>query len=200
MVENSNWIIWRLKGSTSNSYQVITPRVLSSTVGGGGGMWVSGKLQTKIKTLEANSEHWWIFHRPSWCDGLPSQRVVFSLTQPQTYRCLCLCQWVHHPLYPLTALNASITEWIEAYVAFVHIQAKLILPHQVCQSDHWSDLDNRCALELYEQEWCKQPNIHYDVTGLLSAVWKVTLRSDCLGCLSWICTHSTCVISAWVCR
>ena len=28
-------------------------------------------------------------------------------------------------------------------------------------------------------------NIHYDVSGLLSAVWKVTLRSTCLGCLSW---------------
>ena len=28
-------------------------------------------------------------------------------------------------------------------------------------------------------------NIHYDVTGLLSAVWKVTLRSTSLGCLSW---------------
>ena len=28
-------------------------------------------------------------------------------------------------------------------------------------------------------------NIHYDVTDLLSAVWKVTLRSTCLGCLSW---------------
>ena len=28
-------------------------------------------------------------------------------------------------------------------------------------------------------------NIYYDVTGLLSAVWKVTLRSTCLGCLSW---------------
>ena len=28
-------------------------------------------------------------------------------------------------------------------------------------------------------------NIHYDVTNLLSAVWKVTLRSTCLGCLSW---------------
>ena len=28
-------------------------------------------------------------------------------------------------------------------------------------------------------------NIHYDVTGLLFAVWKVTLRSTCLGCLSW---------------
>ena len=28
-------------------------------------------------------------------------------------------------------------------------------------------------------------NIHYDVTGLVSAVWKVTLRSTCLGCLSW---------------
>ena len=27
-------------------------------------------------------------------------------------------------------------------------------------------------------------NIHYDVTGLLSAVWKVTLKSTCLGCLS----------------
>ena len=29
-------------------------------------------------------------------------------------------------------------------------------------------------------------NIHYDVTGLLTAVWKVTLRSTCLGCLSWL--------------
>ena len=28
-------------------------------------------------------------------------------------------------------------------------------------------------------------NIHYDVTSLLSAVWKVTIRSTCLGCLSW---------------
>ena len=28
-------------------------------------------------------------------------------------------------------------------------------------------------------------NIPYDVTCLLSAVWKVTLRSTCLGCLSW---------------
>ena len=28
-------------------------------------------------------------------------------------------------------------------------------------------------------------NILYEVTGLLSAVWKVTLRSTCLGCLSW---------------
>ena len=28
-------------------------------------------------------------------------------------------------------------------------------------------------------------NIHYAVTGLLSAVCKVTLRSACLGCLSW---------------
>ena len=28
-------------------------------------------------------------------------------------------------------------------------------------------------------------NILYDVTGLLSAVWKVTLRSTCLDCLSW---------------
>ena len=28
-------------------------------------------------------------------------------------------------------------------------------------------------------------NTYYDVTGLLSAVWKVTLRSTCLGCLSW---------------
>ena len=27
-------------------------------------------------------------------------------------------------------------------------------------------------------------NIHYDVTGLLSAVWKITLRSTCLGFLS----------------
>ena len=27
--------------------------------------------------------------------------------------------------------------------------------------------------------------IHYDVTGLLSAVWKVTLRSTCLSYLSW---------------
>ena len=28
-------------------------------------------------------------------------------------------------------------------------------------------------------------NIHYGFTGLLSAVWKVTLKSTCLGCLSW---------------
>ena len=28
-------------------------------------------------------------------------------------------------------------------------------------------------------------NIHHDVTDLLSAVWKVTLRSTCLCCLSW---------------
>ena len=39
-------------------------------------------------------------------------------------------------------------------------------------------------------------NIRYDVTGLLSAVWKVTLRSTCLGCRSWpgrrvSYTHST---------
>ena len=39
-------------------------------------------------------------------------------------------------------------------------------------------------------------DIHYDVIGLLSAVWKVTLRSTCLGYLSWpgrrgSYTHST---------
>ena len=28
-------------------------------------------------------------------------------------------------------------------------------------------------------------NIQYDVTGLITSVWKVTLRSTCLGCLSW---------------
>ena len=28
-------------------------------------------------------------------------------------------------------------------------------------------------------------HIHYDVTGLLSALWKFTLRSTCPGCLSW---------------
>ena len=28
-------------------------------------------------------------------------------------------------------------------------------------------------------------NIHYDVTGLMTAVWKVTLRPTCLSCLSW---------------
>ena len=28
-------------------------------------------------------------------------------------------------------------------------------------------------------------SMHYDVTGLLSAVWNVTLRSTCLGFLSW---------------
>ena len=27
--------------------------------------------------------------------------------------------------------------------------------------------------------------MHYDVTDLLSAVWKVTFRSPCPGCLSW---------------
>ena len=60
-----------------------------------------------------------------------------------------------------------------------------ILPHQVRQSDHWSDLDNRCALKLYEQEGCKQHECSYDITGLLTSVWKVTLRSFGLGCLSW---------------
>ena len=29
-------------------------------------------------------------------------------------------------------------------------------PHQVWQSDHWSDRDNRCALKLYEQEGYEQ--------------------------------------------
>ena len=44
-------------------------------------------------------------------------------------------------------------------------------------------------------------NIHYDVTGLLSAVWKVPLRSTCLGCLSWpwrkgvVYSYHICVIS-----
>ena len=28
-------------------------------------------------------------------------------------------------------------------------------------------------------------NIHYDVIVILFAVWKVTLRPTCLGCLSW---------------
>ena len=28
-------------------------------------------------------------------------------------------------------------------------------------------------------------NLHYDVTGLLTAVRKATRRSTCLGCLSW---------------
>ena len=28
-------------------------------------------------------------------------------------------------------------------------------------------------------------HIHYDIAGLMTAVWKVTLRSTCLGCLSW---------------
>ena len=42
-------------------------------------------------------------------------------------------------------------------------------------------------------------NIPYDVTGLLTAKWKVTLRSSCLGCLSWpgrrgSFTHRTCVL------
>ena len=27
-----------------------------------------------------------------------------------------------------------------------------LAPDQVTQSDHWSDLDNRCALQLYERE------------------------------------------------
>ena len=30
------------------------------------------------------------------------------------------------------------------------------MPHQVWQLDHWSDIDNRCALNLYEQEGGEQ--------------------------------------------
>ena len=40
----------------------------------------------------------------------------------------------------------------------------------------WICTKRRCASNM---------NIHYDVTGLLSAVWKVTFRSTCLCCLSW---------------
>ena len=46
-----------------------------------------------------------------------------------------------------------------------------ILTHQVWQSDHWSDIDNRCALNLYEQEGASNMNIHHDVTDLLTTVW-----------------------------
>ena len=64
-------------------------------------------------------------------------------------------------------------------------QGMCILPHLVWQSDHWSDLDNRCAWKCTRRRGSSNTNIHYDVTGLLSAVWTVTLRSTCLGCLSW---------------
>ena len=39
-------------------------------------------------------------------------------------------------------------------------------------------------------------NIHHDVTGLLSAVWKVTLRSACLGRLSWPARRGGCIFIA----
>ena len=42
-------------------------------------------------------------------------------------------------------------------------------------------------------------NIHYDVTGLLTAVWKGTLRSSQLGCLSWPVRRGSRVLIAHMC-
>ena len=36
-----------------------------------------------------------------------------------------------------------------------------------------------------ERRGASNMNIHYDVTGLLSEVCKVTLSSTCVACLSW---------------
>ena len=59
------------------------------------------------------------------------------------------------------------------------------LLHQVWQSDHWSDLDNRCALQLFERERCEQHEYLLWRHQLTDCSVEVTLRSDCLGCLSW---------------
>ena len=47
-----------------------------------------------------------------------------------------------------------------------------ILPYQVWPSDYQSDLDNRCVWSRYKMRGASNMNIHYDVTGLLTAVWR----------------------------
>ena len=80
--------------------------------------------------------------------------------------------------------------WINV-VGLTLVHRLRILPHQVWQSDLWSDLDNRCALKR---------------TGEVRATWlQVTLMSSCVGCLSWpgrkgSCTHSTYAWYQGVCR
>ena len=48
-----------------------------------------------------------------------------------------------------------------------------ILPSHVWPSDYQSDLDNRCVCEAgTKRRGASNMNIHYDVTGLLTAVWR----------------------------
>ena len=61
-----------------------------------------------------------------------------------------------------------------------------ILPSQVRQADHRSALDNRCrpTPSCIQREGENNMYNNYDVTGLLTAVWKViTLMSSLLSCL-----------------
>ena len=63
--------------------------------------------------------------------------------------------------------------------------AKLILPYQVWPSDYQSDLDNRCALQLYEREGVWATWIFIMTSPVYWRSVEVTLRSECSGCLNW---------------
>ena len=61
----------------------------------------------------------------------------------------------------------------------------LTLPHQVRPSDHRSDLDNMCVGSLYEKEGWEKHEYSLWRHRFTDCSVEVTLRSHCLGCLSW---------------
>ena len=77
---------------------------------------------------------------------------------------------VTHMLAVVLPINSSCNRWF-------------ILPQQVRQSDLWSETGVREGCT--KRRGTSNMNMYYDVTGLLSALWKVTLRSTCPGFLSW---------------
>ena len=51
-------------------------------------------------------------------------------------------------------------------------RGSLTLPYQVRPSDYQSDLDNMCLTVVRTGGGASNMNIHYDVTGLLTVVWR----------------------------
>ena len=92
----------------------------------------------------------------------------------------CVCK--RYRLYLLLSLSNN-KEWFTVSKSFCRsiISCQIRSDSQttglsMTAGELWGYTKRRCAIIM---------NIHYDVTSLRTAVWKVTLMSTCLGCLSW---------------
>ena len=110
---------------------------------------------------------WYALYECHYIGGSSTGNVIQSLRRVVCKLDIEALQLVFH--------TNGLSRWPEGTLPTL---VQLILPHQVWQSDHWSDLHNRCALQLYEREGCEQHDNSLWRHRFTDCSVEVTLTSD----------------------